>query len=340
MAPRLSICIATYNRAGFIAETLGSIVSQLEPGVELLVLDGASPDDTASVVEGFVSSQHMVRYIRESVNSGVDADYDKAVSHARGDYCWLMTDDDLLEPGAVKHVLAALDGEPAVVVVNAHVFTSDFSARLIESCLASREDREYQGSDEAFLVDTANYLSFIGGVVIHRDLWLQRDRATYYGTAFVHVGVLFQSPPVGRVKVLGAPMVRIRYGNAMWTARGFEIWLVKWPRLIWSFAAYSDAAKARVWMREPWKSVRKLIHARAIGSFSLTEYRQFIAGRAPRGAAMRAWFIARMPAQWANLIAGAYCVFVNRTAKATIYDLARSVHATWMSRWAARLAGI
>ena len=81
---RLSICIATFKRADMIGETLDSIVSQLEDGVEVVVLDGASPDNTADVVAAYTARYPAVRYVRESTNSGIDADFDKAVGHARG----------------------------------------------------------------------------------------------------------------------------------------------------------------------------------------------------------------------------------------------------------------
>lgn len=333
--PRLSICIATYNRGGFIAETLDSVIAQLDPTVELLVVDGASPDNTASVVERYLSTDPPVRYFRESVNSGVDADYDKAVGYARGEYCWLMTDDDLMEPGAVARVLTALAGAPDLVVANASVLTADFSLVLMDRFLNIHEDRDYDRGSEAFFAEIANYLSFIGGVIVRRTLWLDRNRSEFNGTAFVHVGVLFQSPPIGHIKVIADPLIRIRYGNAMWTSRGFEIWNFKWPTLIWSFSEYSDAAKTKVSAREPWRGFRKLIYARAIGSYSVVEFRELIADKADQRAVRQALLIAHMPGPIANAISGLYCILVNRKARSSAYDLARSKHSTWVSRLAA-----
>jgi abequosyltransferase len=334
--PRLSICIATFKRGAYIAETLASIVEQLDEHVELVVVDGASPDNTAAVVAPYVSRHDRVRYFRESVNSGVDADYDKAVGYARGAYCWLMTDDDLMVPGAVSRVLSALTDEPELLVVNAQVLNADFSSVLTDRCLPFDADREYRDDDEAFFADAANYLSFIGGVVVRRELWLQRARSPYYGTAFIHIGVLFQQRIVGRIKALSEPLIRIRYGNAMWTARGFEIWMFSWPRLIWGFDGYSDRAKARVYLREPWKKARRLLLARAVGSYSENEYRQWLIGRAHGPYAAQARLIASMPGTWANLISAVYALLFMPGNKILAYDLARSRYSTWVSRLAAR----
>lgn len=334
--PRLSICIATFKRGEFIARTLDSIVGQLGPRVELLVVDGASPDDTTAVVERYVSPGRPLRYVRETVNSGVDADFDKAVGYARGDYCWLMTDDDVLEPGAVDAVLGALANEPDLVVVNARVLTPDLSAVLDPRMLTIREDRVFDIGSDDFFAETASYLSFIGAVVVRREAWLARERTTYYGSLFIHVGVLFQSPPLGRAHVIATPLINIRYANAMWTARAFEIWMYKWPALIWSFAGYSDTAKSRVSAREPWKNFRKLIYRRAIGNYSIVEFRRFIAGKAGAGAVLQAWFVARLPGSVANIIAGLHCLITGIKSPVSAYDLSRSPHSTRISRYAAR----
>jgi glycosyltransferase involved in cell wall biosynthesis len=333
--PRLSICIATFNRGAFIAETLDSIVPQLAPEIELVIVDGASTDATREVVERYAARHPRIRYLRESENSGIDADYDKAVGYATGEYCWLMTDDDLMNAGAVARVLEALGDDPDLVVVNAQVCNVDLSRPLMDRFLDFAEDRSYPNGSERFFTEVANYLSFIGAVVIRRALWLERDRASFYGTLFIHVGVIFQAPLPGPIHVLAAPLIRIRYGNAMWTSRGFEVWMFKWPGLIWSFA-YPEAAKAAICAKEPWKSFRKLVHSRGIGSYSMTEFARLIAGTGDRRHVRRARWVARMPGRAANAISGLYCLCVNRQARATAFDLARSPHSTWLSRLAAR----
>jgi abequosyltransferase len=338
---RLSICVATYNRAKFIGETLDSIVSQLLPGVELVIVDGASPDDTPSIVSGYVAAHPHLRYFREQTNSGVDEDYDKAVTYAEGQYCWLLTDDDIVKPGAVAAVLKLLDGERELVVVNAEVRSADFEASLESRFLRFDDDKEYNpGSTEKFFSEVANYLSFIGGVVIRRDIWLARERAAYFGTQFVHVGVIFQSPGIARATVIAEPMIVIRYGNAMWTARGFEIWMFKWPQLIWSFGHYSDEAKQAICLPQPWRDTKRLLLSRAVGAYSRREYAKFFASGTARGGHMIPWIVAWTPAGLVNLFISLYCVLINRKARSSMYDVARSPSASWVSRLAARSLGV
>lgn len=338
--PRLSICIATLNRARFIGETLDSIVGQLQPNTELLIIDGASTDDTEVVVAPYTAADSRVRYVRLAKNSGVDQDYDIAVSHARGEYCWLMTDDDLLKPDAVARVLGALDGRRELVIVNTEVRTADLASAISDVLVKVDCDGEYTAQDsDRLLAETANALSFIGCVVIKRDFWMSRDRAAYYGSLFVHVGVIFQSA-TPRTLVIAEPLISIRYGNAMWTARGFEIWMFKWPSLVWSFPGIGEASKARICAREPWRQLRKLWLYRSIGGYGVAEYRRFLAPERLGGLQRTlARAIAGVPSSLANAVSSLYCLLAARHARMNVYDLSRSPHTSFVSRTVAKAVG-
>lgn len=339
--PRLSICIATYNRARFIGQTLDSVLGQMRPGVELVVVDGASPDNTPEVVALYASRHPELRYFREDDNSGIDRDYDKAVGYAAGDYCWLMTDDDILVPGAVQRVLSEIEGGHDLVVVNAEVWNVDLTERLEARRLPVAADTKYdKASTERFFAQAANYLGFIGGTIIRRDLWLFRDRATYYGSLFVHVGVIFQSPSLDNVKIVAEPLIMIRNGNAMWTSRSFEIWMFKWPELIWSFSAYSDDVKRTLCPQEPWRRFKSLLYHRALGSYSTAEYRKYLAGHARGFALAVAHLAALCPASLANLLVVLYYGSIRRSARVALYDALRSRHAAAASRLAAKVLGV
>lgn len=340
MQPQLSICIATLNRGAFIGETLDTVVPQLRDNVELLIVDGASEDDTREVVGRYASGDARVRYVRLSEASGIDRDYDVAVSLARGVYCWLMTDDDLLKPDAVGRVLAALDGTVELVIVNTEVRTVNFGSALRDALIATKVDTEYASEDaDRLLIDNGHALSFIGCVVIRRDFWLLRDRSAYYGSLFVHVGVIFQSR-TPRTRVIAESLITIRYGNAMWTPHGFEIWMFKWPLLVWSFESVSEPAKAHICAFEPWRQLRKLWLYRSIGGYGIAEYRRYFAVRSiSKFWCALARGIASVPPRFANVTSSLYCGLFARHARMNIYDLSRSPHATLVAHAVARSVG-
>lgn len=309
--PKLSICIATYNRGRFIGETLDSILVQMQPGVEIVVVDGASPDNTPEIMAQYLSRYPEIHYYRELENCGVDRDYDKAIGYAIGEYCWLMTDDDLLYPRAIKTVMSKLDGINELVVVNAEFRNVDFSKVLDEGLFKLKYDKKYHiGDKESIFSETAQGLSFIGCVVIKRDVWSSRNRLPYFGSLFIHVGVIFQQPAIEKVMAIAQPLIIIRYGNSMWTPRGFEIWMVKWPELIWSFSGLSDSVKSIVCPKSVWKNVKKLFFYRAVGGYSVNEYRAFLVSRYSGLERKLYMAIAIIPPVAANIIGSLYCALV------------------------------
>ncbi len=335
---KLSICIATFKRGKFIGDTLDSILGQMELGVEIVVVDGASPDDTPEVMARYAAAHPEIRYFRESINSGVDADFDKAVGYAKGEFCWLMTDDDLLCPGALAGVLGSLDGENDLVIVNAQVKSVDLSELFEKKRLAFDADKAYRAADrEDLFAETAAYLSFIGCVVIRRSCWMARERKAYYGSLFIHVGVIFQNPPIENVKIIAEPLIVIRYGNAMWTSRSFEVWMFKWPGLIWSFPDFSEGAKRKVCRREPWRSAKALFHNRALGAYSSAEFKKFWQADAGKLEKMVAYLLSIFPASLANIVMVAYFALLAQPAQMALHDLLFSRNAGILSRLMARV---
>jgi abequosyltransferase len=331
---RLSICIATLNRAGWIGQTLDALVSQVTDEVEIVVVDGASTDGTGERVLQYAARYPQIVYRREQSNSGVDRDFDKAVAYARGEYCWLMSDDDVVVPHAISAVLRALADGPALLIVNSEIRTRDLSVVLKPRQLDIEQDTVYAPAEiESFFAAAGGYLSFIGAVVIRREVWLARAREPYYGSLFIHVGVIFQPPSIGRVKALADPLVRIRYGNALWTARGYEIWTSMWPRLVWSFDHFSAEARRRVSLEQPARRLTSLLWYRAIGALAKPALDQ--ADR--RTAHPLAPAVAALPARLLNSLLAVYCAASSHgDARMKLYDLSSAGCAGRLTQWLAR----
>lgn len=325
MVPLLSICIATMNRAAYLRSTLAGIAGQATRDVQVVVLDGGSSDATPEVVREFEAVLDLV-YRRQPEPGGFDRDYDTAVSLASGEYCWLMSDDDALRPGAIDRVLRHLrDRSIGLVIVNASICNDDLSQVLKARFVDVGDDREYEpGDDERLFVEAGNYLTFIGCVVVRRAFWLQRERARYIGSLFIHVGVLFQAPLPARSLFVAEPLIAIRYGHGYWSARAFEIWMFTWPELIWSFR-FSDRAKAAVCRQFPWMRPQALLLQRAKGSYTLSHYRRWLAPRRmswrQRAAAIT---IAAMPVTVVNLLVSAALKLLVEDPGVALSDLENS----------------
>lgn len=321
----LSFCIATRNRGPFIGATLESIIGQATEEIEIVIVDGGSTDDTEQVVRQYQQRFGRLQYLRQKENQGVDRDFNRAVELAQGDCCWLFTDDDLLKPGAIPKVLEAMRQGYGLIIVNAEVRGPDLTRVLRSRLLRINSDRVYKPTEnELLFAHVANYLSFIGGVVIRKQLWLAREKEPYFGSLFIHVGVIFQSPLPEDTLVIAEPLISIRYGNAMWSPRRFEIWMFKWPDLVWSFSHYSDSAKSKVYPRAPWRSIKALLLLRAEGAFSRTEYSRLESHLSSRLGRLLAKIIVRLPGSLLNSLGVFYCSVIHPSSGMALVDLVNS----------------
>src|SRR5258708_38956757 len=109
-----------------------------------------------------------------------------------------MPADDLMIPGAISRVIEICGRRPDAVIVDAEVRIADLTERLFPNRLGFIGERHYSEKDaNRLLAECGRHLTFIGAVVVRRELWLSRQRIPYYGSEFIHVGVLFQAPLSG-----------------------------------------------------------------------------------------------------------------------------------------------
>lgn len=87
-----SVIIPTYNRAGFLAESIGSVVGQSFRNWELLVIDDGSSDNTREVVHAFDDERIKYLYKKHEERS-IARNY--GISRAKGEYICFLDSDDL-----------------------------------------------------------------------------------------------------------------------------------------------------------------------------------------------------------------------------------------------------
>jgi len=264
-----------------------------------------------------------LRYIRLSAKGGVDQDYCKAVELAQGEICWLFPDDDLLKPYAIKTVLEEATKGYSLIVVNAQLMNKDLSKIIADRLLQMNANEIYSESElDQLFQRIITYISFIGCVVVNRDLWLQREKERYFGTEFIHVGVIFQSPLPAPALVIAEPYIAIRYGNAQWTNRAFEIGMIKWPNLLWSFGHISEQVRQEHTLSKPWRKLQRIIVFRSKGEYSLKEYQKWFSLKdLPVYFMIAALLIALTPSSLLNFALLSFLKTVRKDKLITIYDL-------------------
>ena len=90
-----SIITVTYNAENNIKKTLESLVKQSCQDYEVLLIDGASKDNTLKIASGFKEKLHDMRIVAEP-DSGVYDAMNKGVSYAKGKMVYFLNSGDTL----------------------------------------------------------------------------------------------------------------------------------------------------------------------------------------------------------------------------------------------------
>jgi len=112
----VSVVIPCYNYGHFLEEAVTSVLDdQAGVDVRVLIIDDASSDDSAEVAGKIAAREPRVELITHAANKGNVATYNEGLLEwADGDYCVLMSADDLLTPGALRRARDLLDAKPDV----------------------------------------------------------------------------------------------------------------------------------------------------------------------------------------------------------------------------------
>src|SRR5207342_602689 len=111
-----SVVIPCYRYGHFLEEAVASVLSHQDGvDVRVLIIDDASPDDSAEVAARITARDPRVELIVHSTNKGNIATFNEGLLEwADGDYCLLMSADDRAAPGALRRACDLLDAHPEV----------------------------------------------------------------------------------------------------------------------------------------------------------------------------------------------------------------------------------
>jgi glycosyltransferase involved in cell wall biosynthesis len=119
--PTVSVVVPCYRYGHFLPECVQSLLDQEGVDVRVLIIDDASPDDSAAVADRLAAQDSRVEVWRHEANRGHIATYNEGLLEwADGDYSVLLSADDLLTPGALARATAVLEERPEVGFVYGH----------------------------------------------------------------------------------------------------------------------------------------------------------------------------------------------------------------------------
>jgi len=116
--PKVSIVVPNYNHARFLRGRIGSILAQTFQDFELILLDDCSTDDSRSILSSYASDPRVRIEFNQANSGSTFKQWNKGVRLARGEYVWIAESDDYADEKLLERLLAVLDADPQVVIVN------------------------------------------------------------------------------------------------------------------------------------------------------------------------------------------------------------------------------
>jgi rhamnopyranosyl-N-acetylglucosaminyl-diphospho-decaprenol beta-1,3/1,4-galactofuranosyltransferase len=113
MPPRVVAVVVTYNRRDLLLESLAAVQSQSRAPDAVIVIDNASTDETAAAVRARHPSIRLAEFARNTGGAGGFAGGLALALADAADLVWLMDDDTVPEPDALRALLEARERHPA-----------------------------------------------------------------------------------------------------------------------------------------------------------------------------------------------------------------------------------
>lgn len=137
---QVTVIIPAYNHQEYIETALDSVAAQSHDWLELIVVDDASSDETARIIEGWITNypDYHCTLIKRQTNGGICAALNDGLLRAEGEICIILASDDWLSPVHVADCVRTFREHPHAVVVYADLVLVDESGNVVDNSYLRR----------------------------------------------------------------------------------------------------------------------------------------------------------------------------------------------------------
>jgi succinoglycan biosynthesis protein ExoO len=115
--PTVTVLLAAYNAEAFLQRAVSSALAQSIDELELVIVDDASTDDTAKLVERLAATDRRIRLVRQRSNGGPAAARNAGLDVATGEWIAVLDADDAYMPHRLERMVRAARTIDADVVL-------------------------------------------------------------------------------------------------------------------------------------------------------------------------------------------------------------------------------
>lgn len=113
----VSVIVPVYNTGKNLIHNINSLLNQELKSIEVIIVNDASSDDTASVINNLASKYTNIKPIHFPVNKGVHEARLEGIKHSTAPWVGFMDADDFVRPKMFKKMIKAAKSEDVDIVV-------------------------------------------------------------------------------------------------------------------------------------------------------------------------------------------------------------------------------
>lgn len=126
----VSVITPCYNGAGYISETIESVIAQTYENWEMIIIDDGSLDNSAEIIRSYEERDPRIRLISQK-NAGSASARNRGIRNAGGQYIALLDADDLWDAEFLEEQIAFMKRKDAVCVCCSYRRINDKSEEIL-----------------------------------------------------------------------------------------------------------------------------------------------------------------------------------------------------------------
>jgi len=166
----LSICIPTYNRSKELDETLYFVTKfskNYDFVKEILVLDNNEDDKAKGPVDKYVKKYEKLKYIKNPYNIGGHENFKKCIETAKGDFVWILTDDDVLFEHSLETISKYFKEDIDCLIINWDLYDQSLNELVLKDVIKS--DKIFSDNKNSLLSEFYTKLTYVSSVIFKKE---------------------------------------------------------------------------------------------------------------------------------------------------------------------------
>lgn len=186
---RVSIIIPVFNAEKYLSRCIDSVLSQTCPGLELILVNDGSTDQSEEIINSFIHDNRIV-YLKQK-NKGVSTARNLGLSRASGEYIIFVDSDDCLVSETLNKRIA--QAEKADLLISNYYQMKDVDVKEKKEYI--KEERNLSEIEALWSISPKSnigYQGYLWNKVFRREIikknFIQFDPSVAYGEDRLFIG--------------------------------------------------------------------------------------------------------------------------------------------------------